>query len=125
MTKAATRMNDVDPERFKEHNVDHRALEIAGLERRIRAECERRIEAAYPIARQVQMLAAHAIYHDKTLSTDERAFAETDALALKCFVRAVTRHRLAADLLVRSVNSPGADLKAINPAADSWWKYDD
>lgn len=114
-----------DPNRFAEHNVDHRALEIAGLERRIRAECERRIEAAYPLARQVQLLAAHAIFHDRTLSTDERAFAETDALALPCFVRCVTRHRLAADLLIRTIKAPGADLKAINPASDSWWKYDD
>lgn len=114
-----------EPGRFDEFNVDHRALEIDALVKRVRSECERRILGAYPFSRQVQLLAAHAIFHDKTLSTDERAFAETDALALPCFVRCVTRHRLAADLLIRTIKTPGVDLKAINPASDSWWTYDD
>lgn len=118
-------MAEIDPGRFDEHNVDYRALEIEALERRVLTERERRIAAAYPLERQVQMLAAHAIFRDQSLGIDERKFAETDAIALKCFVRCVTRHRLAADLLIRTIRAPGADLKRIDPTANAWWHYDD
>lgn len=115
-----------DKGRFSEYNVDHRALEVAGLVRQIEAERERRIVSHYPVSRQIQLVAAGVVMiFDKGLSTDERQMIETDATALRGFLSCVTRHRLAATLLIATARKPGVDLHKINPTSESWWNYDD
>lgn len=116
-------MREDDPERFKEHNVDHRAVEVDALVRRVETERERRIARLYPVSLQVQMIAAGVVLLlDKGLSSDERRVVETDASALHGFMRCMTKHRLAAELLANTIRKPGADLKKINPTEESWWK---
>ncbi len=118
-------MSEPDPHRFEEFNVDHRAVEVESLVRRIVSERERRITAEFPAWRQVQLIAAGVVLmFDKTLTSDELRVVETDATALKSFVQCVTRNRLAADLLIKSVRKPGADLGKINPTAKGWWQYE-
>jgi len=115
-----------DDPRFSEHNVDYRALEIDGLVRQVETERERRIAKQYPVSRQLQLIAAGVvILFDKGLTTDERQMIETDATALRGLVKCVTRHRLAATLLIATVRKPGAALNKINPSSESWWEYDD
>jgi len=62
-------MSEPDPHRFEEFNVDHRAVEVESLVRRIVSERERRITAEFPAWRQVQLIAAGVVLmFDKTLT---------------------------------------------------------
>lgn len=109
-------------DRFAPFEPDHRQLRVKALLGQVETERRARIEAEFPIARQLEIIAAALVERSPDLTTDERRIAGNDASSVKCLMRCIARHRLAAESLVKAITAPGADLMKIDPASPGWWK---
>lgn len=111
-----------DEDRFAAFEPDHRQLRVNALLRQVEAERRARIRTEFPIERQLEIIAAALVERSPDLTTDERRIAGNDASSVKCLMRCIARHRLAAESLSKAITAPGADLTKINPASPEWWK---